>query len=49
MLRVNEKNIKKCIKSVQEMCSSISIYNFEQVFVYWDIFLNTNKGAHFMD
>ena len=42
MLKDKYRNIKKGCKLVQEMCSSISIYNFEQVFVYWDIFLNTN-------
>ena len=34
--------LKKGVKCVQEMCSRVSIYNFEQVFVYWDIFLNIN-------
>ena len=40
--KVNYRNIKNGAKSVQEMCSSVSLYNFEQVFVYWDIFLNIN-------
>ena len=42
MLKVNYRILIKCVKSVQEMCSSVSIHNFEQVFIYWDIFLNTN-------
>ena len=32
--KVNYRNIKNGAKSVQEMCSTVSIYNFEQVFVY---------------
>ena len=34
--------LQKGVKSLQEMSSSVSVYNFEQVCVYWDIVLNTN-------
>ena len=34
--------LKRGVKYFQEICSSVPIYNFEQVFVYWDIFLDTN-------
>ena len=42
MLNVNYRNTKKGVKYVKEMCSSVSIYTFQQVFDNCDIFVNTN-------
>ena len=36
------ETLKKGVKYVKEMCSSVSIYTFQQVFDSCDIFVNTN-------
>ena len=36
------ETLKKGVKYVKEMCSSVSIYTFQQVFDNCDIFVNTN-------